>query len=159
MPRMLLACARAGLGIVFLYAAYTKLLVWNHVTLAWRPWMLLAFSIDSYHLLPERGVIILARGLPWVELVLGVLLLTGYKFRWVAAAATTLLLAFFAVMLRAHLQGLGIDCGCFGFGEKLGVRTLVRDGFLVAVSLALTLAAFLRGSARHQATTGGLEQP
>lgn len=142
MRGLLLALARVGLGIIFAYAAYTKLR---------QPWMLFAFSIDSYHLLPEQGVTLLARILPWVELALGVLLVTGYKFRWAAAAASTLLAVFFAVMLRAHLQGLGIDCGCFGLGEKLGPRTLVRDGFLVAVSLALTVVAFLRGGTRDQA--------
>lgn len=127
--------ARLALGAVFVYAAYTKLR---------RPWMLFAFSINSYGLLPEWGVTLLARTLPWLELALGVLLLVGYGLRYVALGATSLLAVFFGVMLRAHLKGLGIDCGCFGFGEKLGVRTLARDGLLVGVSLALTVAAFLR---------------
>jgi hypothetical protein len=47
-------------------------------------------------------------------------------------------------MVRAHFKGLGIDCGCFGFGEKLGPRTLVRDGLLVLLSLAVAAAAFLK---------------
>ena len=132
--RALIMLLRVGVGAVFVYAAYTKLR---------RPWMLFAFSINSYGLLPEWGVKLLARTLPWLELALGVLLLVGYGLRYVAAAATALLSVFFSVMLRAHFKGLGIDCGCFGFGEKLGARTLIRDGVLVALSLGLTVAAFV----------------
>jgi len=131
---LLLLFGRLVLGAVFVYAAYTKL---GH------PWMLFAMSINSYQMLPEWAVTLLARTLPWFELLLGLLLLSGYGLRWVAAASSALLLGFFAVMLVSHFRGLGIDCGCFGFGEALGVRTLVRDGLFVAVSLALTLGAFL----------------
>jgi len=132
--RALVILGRLALGAVFIYAAYTKLR---------RPWMLFAFSINSYEVLPEQWVTLLARTLPWLELALGVLLLVGYGLRYVAAAASGLLLAFFFVMLRAHFKGLGIDCGCFGFGEKLGARTLIRDGLLATFSLALTFAAFM----------------
>ena len=131
--RALLLVTRIGLGAVFIYAAYTKL---RH------PWMLFAFSVNSYQILPEWAVTLVARTLPWLELLLGLLLVSGYQLRCVAVASSALLLGFFAVMLRAHFKGLGIDCGCFGFGEKLGVRTLVRDGALVAVSLAVSVAAF-----------------
>ena len=129
----LILLARLALGAVFLYAAYTKLR---------QPAMLFALSIDSYRLLPEWAVVAVARTLPWLELALGLLLVSGYGLRYVAAAASALLLLFFGVMLRSYFQGLGIDCGCFGIGEALGVRTLVRDGFLVLSSLALTVAAF-----------------
>ena len=135
MGRTLILLGRLGLGGVFLYAAYSKL---RH------PWTLFALSIDAYRLLPESGVIFVARTLPWLELALGLLLLVGYQLRYVATAASSILLLFFAVMLRSYLKGLGIDCGCFGFGEALGVGTLVRDGFLVIISLALTVAAFSR---------------
>lgn len=130
----MLLLARLALGGIFIYAAYTKL---RH------PWMLFAMSVDSYQLLPEWAVTLVGRVLPWFELLIGVLLVAGWQLRWSAAAATALLAFFFTVMLRSYFKGLGIDCGCFGLGEKLGVRTLVRDGALVAFSLALTVKAFL----------------
>ena len=133
--RILMLLGRVGLGAVFLYAAYTKLRV---------PWAIFAMSINSYQILPEPLVIFIARVLPWLELVLGVLLIVGWKLRYVAAATSSLLLGFFVIMLRSYFKGLGIDCCCFGVGEALSVRTLARDGILVAVSLALTVAAFLR---------------
>lgn len=138
MRRNFILVARLVLGAIFLYAAYTKL---RH------PWVLFAFAINSYQLLPLWAVEWTARVLPWLELLLGGLLLAGYGLRYVAATASGLLLAFFGVMLRAYVQGLGIDCGCFGFGEALSVRTMVRDGLLVGLSLALTVAAFLRDQA------------
>jgi len=75
--------------------------------------------------------------------VLVALLIIGWKLRYVAAATSALLLGFFVIMVRSYFLGLGIDCGCFGVGEALSVRTLVRDGLLVVVSLVITVAAFL----------------
>lgn len=138
--RALVLIGRLLLGAVFLYAAYTKLR---------QPSMLFALSIDSYQLLPPAGVVLVARTLPWVELSLGVLLIAGFWLRYVAAAATTMLLVFFGIMVRSHLKGLGIDCGCFGVGEALGVRTLIRDGLLLAVAFGVTLGAFLNARVPH----------
>jgi uncharacterized membrane protein YphA (DoxX/SURF4 family) len=136
---VLLLAGRVVLGGVFLYAAYTKL---RH------PWMLFAMSVDSYQMLPEWGVTLVARVLPWLELALGALLILGIGLRYVATGASALLAGFFLLMLRSYSQGLGIDCGCFGFGEKLGVRTLLRDGALVAFSLVIMVGAFLKRRAR-----------
>ncbi len=138
--RALIVAGRVVLGAVFLYAAYTKLRT---------PYMLFALSIDSYQLLPPNAVIFVARTLPWFELVLGLLLISGIALRYVASAASLLLLTFFGVMVRSHLKGLGIDCGCFGVGESLGVKTLIRDGLLVALALAVTVGAFLNAHAPH----------
>ena len=84
--------------------------------------------------------------------------MVGYGVRYVEAAASALLLVFFGVMLRAPFKGLGIDCGCFGFGEKLGVRTLIRDGLLVALSLTLTLAAFMTPPGKRRIESGPAEE-
>jgi len=119
---------RLLLGAVFLYAAYTKLR---------QSWLLFALSIDSYQILPEWGVLALARALPWFELTIGALLIAGYQLRAVSMAATTVLLGFFSVMLLSYTRGAGIDCGCFGVGEALSWRTLVRDGVLLGAGVVL----------------------
>ncbi len=137
--RVLLLIWRLCLGALFLYAAYTKL---RH------PWALFAMSVNSYQVLPDWAVMLVARTLPWAELVLGIWLVTGYKLHYAAAAASALLLFFFSLMLRSYFKGLGIDCGCFGFGEKLGPRTLARDGALVLFALALAVLAL---RTHHQA--------
>ena len=125
---------RVVLGAVFMYAAYTKLR---------QSWLLFALSIDSYQLLPEWAVYTVARTLPWMELALGVLLMTGVWLRSLSIVAAGILALFFTVMIVAYARGGGIDCGCFGVGEPLSAKTLVRDGALLAS--AIWLVALTRG--------------
>ena len=46
-------------------------------------------------------------------------------------------------MVRSYFLGLEINCGCFGPGERLGPMTLLRDGSLLALAIAVTVGAFL----------------
>ena len=134
MIRPVTLALRLILGAVFLYAAYTKLS---------QPWLLFALSLDSYQLLPEWAVLAVARTLPWTELALGVLLLSGWKIRYASIAATAILALFFSIMLYQYAGGGGIDCGCFGVGEALSAKTLARDGALL---FAACLLAALTGA-------------
>jgi len=121
---------RAVLAGVFLYAAWTKLR---------EPWTLFAISIDAYGVLPEWGVLTVARVLPWLELALGLVLLTGLWLRQTSIFAAALLAIFLSVMIVAYAKGLQIDCGCFGPGDTLSMKTLLRDASLVAMAGALTV--------------------
>lgn len=126
---------RVILGALFVYAAWLKLR---------DPWALFAISIDSYQILPLWAVEIVARSLPWFELLLGVWLISGL-WRGISATVTSaLLLVFFGMMIRAMIRGLQIDCGCFGPGERISWVTLLRDGTLLASSLFVTIMAFRR---------------
>jgi uncharacterized membrane protein YphA (DoxX/SURF4 family) len=133
-----LVLLRLLIGAVFVYAAYTKLR---------DPWQVFAMSVDSYKMLSESAVIAVARTLPWFELALGVLLIGGLALRYVSATAAALLTAFFALMIVSYAHGLAIDCGCFGPGEALGPRTLLRDGTLATLAIALTVLAMRRPNA------------
>ena len=124
---------RVALGAVFVYAAWAKLR---------QPWELFAMSIDAYKVLPYWAVLVVARALPWAEMLIGLALMAGRWLRLSAAAASLLLLVFFALMVRAYAKGMQIDCGCFGGGDTISVRTLVRDGTLLAGSLLLTWMSF-----------------
>lgn len=125
------------MAAVFLYSAYTKLR---------EPWLVFAMSIDAYQLLPQWAVLTLGRAIPWLELLLGVLLAADISLRYTAAAAAILLGVFFGIMVHAYAQGLKIDCGCFGLGEPISARTLLRDGLLLAACLTLTFLALRRPS-------------
>jgi len=133
--RWLVLILRVALAAVFIYAAWSKLR---------QPWLLFAMAIDAYGLLPQWAVMALARALPWLELALGILLLTGFWLRYTAIAASALLAVFFAVMLRSYAKGLQIDCACFGLGEAISLKTLLRDGLLVLSSVALSALSFGR---------------
>jgi len=143
------AGGRVLLGLVFVYAAYTKLRT---------SFLLFAMAIDAYKLLPEAGAVAVARVLPWTELALGIALIAGLWPRLVTSAATGLLAVFFAVMVRAFRQGQEISCGCFGMGEPISGRTLMRDGALLALSLALTAAAYY-AARRPRAAEASVPRP
>ncbi len=126
---------RVFLGGAFLYAAWLKLR---------DPWMLFAMAVDAYQLLPQWAVILVARTLPWAELLLGLLLIAGRWMRFTSAAVSALLAGFLAMMAFTYLKGMQIDCGCFGSGDPISPRTLARDSGLLAAALVLTIMSFRR---------------
>jgi uncharacterized membrane protein YphA (DoxX/SURF4 family) len=135
MRKAFLVVGRLALAAVFLWAAYTKLR---------DPWMVFAMEIDAMHIAPDSMVEPVARTMPWVELVLGVLLVVGIQTRYVATIATVVLAGFFAMLVFLYLKGFQGDCGCFGPGERLGPKTLARDFVLVALSGWVTWEAYRR---------------
>ena len=103
------------------------------------------------------------RVLPWLEIVLGLLLLAGIATRAVAVAAAGLLLVFVAGVTQAWARGLSIDCGCFGGGGVVDPgqtaygRELLRDAsFLLMAAMADRPAADARCAAPGQAEGEGL---
>ena len=144
MTRWLIFIGRVALGLVFVYAAYTKLFEFTPDGFRMQSWITFAPQIKAYQLtwLSDDAVIFIAKTLPWAELALGVLLLIGIQLRWVAAAATLLLIFFFAALVRSYAMGLNIDCGCFGKGDRLTWKTLLREGALLATALLVTFGAF-----------------
>lgn len=144
--KIVLFIARLVLAGIFLFAAYAKLR---------EPWWMFAASIDSYQMLPPSLTIVVARTLPWFELLLGLLLLVGYKLRWVAIACGALLFFFWLSMLRAWLKGMEIDCGCFGPGEAVSPATLARDAGMIALAGFVAWGTFRARAAKLSTEVGG----
>lgn len=128
------------LGGLFLYAGFTKLYPPEHR-------YLFEIALSSYRILPVAAVIALAATLPWLEILLGGLLISGWKLRYTASFTSLLLLAFISVMTSTYFRGIEADCGCFGFGEPLTGTTLLRDSVLLL--LAIFLAAHDWWTFRH----------
>lgn len=152
--RILLLVGRIALAAIFLAAAYAKLkpqgaMPWSVASVR-TSLAMFAMQVDSYQIkwLPEERVNFVAHTLPPFELLLGLWLLSGIGLRFSSLITTLLLGGFFSVMVRTYAMGLEVSCGCFGPGEQLGVKTLVRDGSLLALSLAVMIGAFLL---RHKA--------
>jgi uncharacterized membrane protein YphA (DoxX/SURF4 family) len=144
---ILLMVGRLALAGIFLFAAYAKLkpqaaMPWSGSSIR-TSLSMFAMQVDSYQLLPPQLVSPAAHFLPLFELFLGLWLLTGVWLRYSSLVTTLLLGAFFAMMVRTYRMGLEINCGCFGPGERLGPKTLLRDGSLLALALAVTIGAFL----------------
>jgi uncharacterized membrane protein YphA (DoxX/SURF4 family) len=141
-PRALLLLARVALGVIFIYAAFTKLYFnggWHFGDYHF----FFGMVISSYNILPIWAVEWAARILPWFELLLGILLIAGVGLRWTGLIACALLLLFIGAMTRAYMQGLEIMCGCFGNNEKLGPLTLLRDSSMLIPAIGVTIGAFL----------------
>jgi len=145
--RALLLAGRLALGGIFVFAAYTKL----HFNGAWHLHdyqFFFAMSIDAYRLLPLPMVERLAAVLPWVELALGALLLSGIALRWAGAITCVLLAIFMAALVHAVRLNLDI-CGCFGQHSVKPSDELLQDSGLLLVALAVTVGAFLAHRARR----------
>ena len=120
--------ARLGLAAVFLISGVIKAIDPDATYVA----------VRAYDLLPKLGVALVAGVLPWLEIVIGLLLLAGIATRAVAVVSAVLLLGFMAGVAQAQARGLSIDCGCFGGGGAVDPgqttygRELLRDaGFLL----------------------------
>jgi uncharacterized membrane protein YphA (DoxX/SURF4 family) len=114
-----------------------------------------AAAITGYKLVPDALVFPLANYLPWLEIALGVLLLSGWKIRWVAVGASLLLLGFISVLTITYLRGIEADCGCFGFGDKITPRTIGRDVLILIPAVFLAVEGYLRRLEVRQSAGAG----
>jgi uncharacterized membrane protein YphA (DoxX/SURF4 family) len=149
--RMIIWIGRLVLGGIFIYAGYSKIflpIIHPHppvgVALSF-----FAMQVDSYQLLPPWGVNFVAHTLPFAEVVLGLLLLIGWRLRIWAVIVTLIMVGFFAAVVRSYALGLQINCGCFANPEPLTIKTVFRDGSLAALALLMTIFAFFEARQPH----------
>lgn len=126
---------RLALAVIFLYAGYSKLFPPIHR-------FQFEMVVSAYQLLPAWAVIIVARALPLLEVALGLLLLAGWRLRYVASLASLLLGAFIAAMAVTYARGIEADCGCFGLGEPISPLSLVRDSFFFGMAIFVAVQAW-----------------
>ena len=127
--KYLLVSIRIFLGLVFVFAAVTK------VTEA----ETFARAIANYKLLPNFLINFLAIILPWIELCAGVLLVFGISVKENSTILSGLLFIFIIAILISLLRGLNIDCGCFGTvgGTKVGIQKILENIGLLILGLIL----------------------
>ena len=155
--RIVMWIGRLLLGGIFIYAGYSKLFLPNFI-----PWPLFAlrfslstnlsnfaFQVESYKLLSPAGVSFVAHTLPFAEILLGLLLLIGWRLRIWASLITLILFGFLGVVTRAYLLHMDINCGCFATPEPLTGWTVVRDSSFAALALLMTVFAFLEARKPH----------
>ena len=155
--RMVIWLGRIVLGVIFIYAGYSKLFYPNRMF--W-PLPLLKFSIaanlsnfgfqvQSYKLLSAAGVNFVAHTLPFAEIILGLLLLIGWRLRIWATIITLIMLGFLTVITRAYLLHMDINCGCFAIAEKVSLNKVLEDAVLALLAVLMTVFAFWEARKPH----------
>ena len=94
-------------------------------------------------MLPGWAVQFVAHTLPFTEIILGVLVLIGWRLRIWASLLTVLMLGFFAVVLRAYLLHMDINCGCFCDSPTDQSQKILEDAALSGLALLMTVFAFI----------------
>lgn len=120
--------ARLVLGVVLLVAGGLK--VGNPLGAA--------RAVQAYDVLPFELARWVGYALPWVEIVVGLLLVLGLFTRVSALIGTLLMLAFVVGIAQAWARGLTIDCGCFGGGGQVAADE-TQYGTEVVRDLALAV--------------------
>ena len=96
-------------------------------------------AVHAYEIVPawlERPI---GWGLPFLELGLGLLLVSGLFTKTAALVAGLLFVVFIIAVISAAARGLSIDCGCFGGGGQVApghtayAWEIVRDLGLLAM--------------------------
>jgi putative oxidoreductase len=124
---------RLAIGIVFVYAAISKITHPDQF----------ARIIYNYHILPGGVINLFALFLPWIEILCGFLLVMGF---WHKSAAVTLggvTVVFIIALSVALFRGVNIECGCFSTTSKAKgpvIDLIVRDTIML-VGCALIFAA------------------
>lgn len=100
-----------------------------------------AADIDNYRFLPDVLIGPMAVGLPLLEALIGVALITGIHARGAAVLASGLLIAFAIGMVQAIGRGIDLDCGCFGHVVETRVSwlTVGRNVLLTIASASIVL--------------------
>ncbi len=129
---LVLLLIRLLLGGIFIYSGFSKLIapVENFVAV-----------IEAYQFLTPEFIRSVAFILPWLELIFGTFLLTGFLTRMSAFMLALFSATFVGLLARSLILKLPItECGCFGAGISLAPKqALILDLglFLIAACLII----------------------
>ncbi len=128
--RYVFIAARLLLGLTFVAASIDKIA---------EP-TLFAKAIANYKLISGWPILVLATFLPWVELLCGLLILSGLHLRGSSLLLCTLLTAFTVAVITGLIRGLDISCGCFTLDpevNKIGWKKVLENIGLILTSVFL----------------------
>jgi len=119
---------RVFLGLVFVWASWGKILDPAGF----------AIIIQNYRILPAWAVNPTALVLPWIEILSGLSLLTGWFMRGSLLIINFLLLVFAVAFIINIQKGIDINCGCFSLTPETAKGMycyLLRDLLLLCAGL------------------------
>lgn len=142
--KAVLAICRIMLALVFIFAALGKIANQQE----------LADAVAAFKLLPITWTNVFAIILPWVELTVGLALLSGCQLRQAAVLAILMNVVFIAAASSAMARGLDIQCGCFTLSKahsSVGWALITRDVLFVVLAVPL-----LAGDSTGKASCGAI---
>ena len=117
---------RCIIGIVFLWACYSKILDPGNFSR----------EIANYHAVPFGLENTIAIILPWVELFIGIGLIAGIYINANAFLSGFLLILFNLLVFQAMIRGFNIECGCgLKEGQMVGYGKLFENFLLLIGSI------------------------
>ena len=125
--KLFLFIGRLVLGSVFCVSGYLKVIETFRF----------ASDIVAYDVIPHDWVPLVAGILPWVEITIGIALLTGTLLGGSALMSSILMACFIFFQASALFRGLEVSCGCFGsssLSDPVTSLTLLRTAGLMALS-------------------------
>jgi putative oxidoreductase len=154
LPHILHWLSRCILAGLFIYSGYIKM------QNGWLSTLQFSAVLAKYQLFPDRFLWPIAEYFPWVEITLGLFFLIGWKFiRYVAGAATALLLFFMAILTITYLRGIDANCGCFSMDDRISPGTIARDSLILIPALYLLFTgSLLKRRLKNKNPEPGIEQ-
>ncbi|MBK8981502.1 MAG: DoxX family membrane protein [Ignavibacteria bacterium] len=120
---------RLILGVVFIYASLDKLYNQEEFSRA----------IYNYKFFPEIFINIFAIVVPYLEIICGILIITGIYLRGSSLIITLMLFFFIIALTQAYIRGLDISCGCFSLetvSNKSDIlQRIIEDILLIIASI------------------------
>jgi uncharacterized membrane protein YphA (DoxX/SURF4 family) len=141
--KVIILAARLILGGVFVFGSIDKI---------FHP-AAFAESVYNYQILPDSLINLTAIFLPWMELVLGSLLIIGIWMPGTVLVSNLLLLTFIGVLIYNISRGLDIHCGCFSTEpseDPLSIWTIARDVVFLVPAVYLLSANRATGPVLEQ---------
>lgn len=106
---------RIAIGAVFFYAGFLKLIT---------PAEEFAYAIETYKIINYSQSLIVASILPWLELYIGIFIVSGLFADILLKFCVLILGGFEALLLQALIRKLDItNCGCFGSSHSNSIYT------------------------------------
>ncbi len=118
------------------------------------------FTLREFDLFPKTIIPFLTVYLPWLELILGILIIAGLLYRTSALMLAVMNLLFTLAILSVIIRGIEVDCGCFGLladilklPDMADYRAVVRNLIFTGICLFIfftektvfTLEGYIRG--------------
>jgi len=120
---------RLIVGGVLVYAGFMK---------AIGPYAEFAAIITAYKLLPSALVTPFSIAIPFIEMWVGLFVLTGFWTRQAAISAAVLFGTFLIALASTLVRGIDLaSCGCFGADAMSPRYTIVMDVVLWALSILI----------------------